>query len=109
MVQVSAAAKALIEKCMAASPNRRWYLAVFWEKGGADNRRTSDGAVAWQHEPAKGWRLQLMDYDPTIPDNLGEPLLPGLNLAVAANIGRPFPGGVIDVEGSDFVLREHAV
>ena len=108
MISVSESAKAAIRGRVSAAPERRWYLAIFWEKGDADSFRAADGSVLWNRLPDKGWRVQLMDYGPEVAEDLGEPLLPGVRLAVAQTVVNPPPSGTIDIENETLVFRANA-
>jgi len=113
MVTITSEAIAKIEKYIASAGAEPmdWFVIVSWRKGAADNRRTADGAVAWNIAPDEGWVAEPVSWAiGKVPREDGVPLFGDVRLLVQSQFApEPFHGGEIYVEGGQLKVKRHAI
>jgi hypothetical protein len=84
-------------------------VRVWWDRGDSDNKRSPSGEVVWKHTGPRGWLVEVGAYGAAdVTEDWGKPVAPSIYIDVM-NLGRPFPGGVIDFEDGRLFLRQNAV
>jgi hypothetical protein len=102
-------AKAYIDSLPHSDEKMVWVVRVYWDRGDADNKRSPSGEVVWRHSGPRGWRAELGGYyAKDVTPDWGQPVAPGIYVDVFG-LGQPFPGGVVDFENGDLVLKPNAV
>ena len=111
MVTITPDAIAWIEQRISGYEGTDWFVTISWKKGAADNRRTADGAVAWDIKPDEGWVVQLGGWERgKVPPEEGIPLCRNVRLLVQPQFApEPFPGGEIYVGGNYLRVRTGAI
>jgi hypothetical protein len=102
----------MIERTVTGGEPMDWFLIISWRQGGADNRRTEGGGVAWERTPHEGWVVDLGAWEPNkVPSDLGTPLYRDVRLMIQDHVPAPgpFPGGEVYVEDGQLRVRVNAI
>jgi len=101
-ITASQSARDFIAAQAQLAPDRAWYVLVY--------RSSPNGPTPDQRALPFGWRVKLESYAPEHAVAVaGAELLPGVRVLAEDRPEAPFPGGEIELLGTNLVFEEHAI